>query len=218
MFGILMLRFMKGDYIMKNALKENLKKAYDKTAHVREKNEVQQWKIKPREEFLKYIKDENKRYLLDIGAGTGKYSKFFKDNNLEVKAVDISSKMVKHCIEKGIEAYEMDFFQLHLLESKFDAVWAMNTLLHVEKQHLPEVLQGINNVLNESGLFFMGVYGGVDQEGIWEEDTYQPPRFFSFYEDESIKKILSKYFEIVSFEVIETGGNYDFQSIIMRKL
>lgn len=63
----------------------------------------------------------------------------------------------------------------------------------------------------------MGVFGGVNQEGIWEEDSYTPHRFFSFFTDESLKGVLSKHFDIISFEQIDTGGKYYFQSVVMRK-
>jgi hypothetical protein len=45
-------------------------------------------------------------------------------------------------------------------------------MLHVRKADLGFVLEEIKNVLNPSGLFFMGVYGGEDSEGIWEDDIY----------------------------------------------
>lgn len=93
----------------------------------------------------------------------------------------------------------------------------MNSLLHVEKANRSFVLEEIRNVLNPYGLFYMGVYGGDDSEGIWEDDLYTPHRFFSFYQDENIKRVVSSCFEIISFERIETGGKYYFQSIVMRK-
>lgn len=197
--------------------RDNLKKAYNNNAHIREKNEMQAWKVKPREEFLEILKHERKSTILDIGAGHGRDSKFFKDNDLHVTAVDLSDEMIRLCREKGIEAYELDFNELHKIDKTFDSVWAMNSLLHVEKNYLPQVLQGIKDRLKSTGLFFMGVYGGEDQEGIWDDDFYSPKRYFSFYTDDSIKRIVSKYFELVSYERIDTGGKYYFQSIVLRK-
>ena len=202
---------------MLSETKEILKQSYNKYAHVREKNELQDWKVKPRESFLKQLLNEGKTTLLDIGAGTGRDSKFFSDNNLDVFAVDLSDEMITLCLEKGIESQQLDFYNLHKIGKKFDAIWSMNSLLHVEKSDLNTVLEEISNTLNHLGLFFMGVYGGEDSEGIWEEDVYTPHRFFSFYTDENIKKVTSNYFDIISFERIETGGKYHFQSIIMKK-
>lgn len=202
---------------MINETKENLRLSYNNYAHVREKNELQEWKVKLRDAFLKLLLDEGKATLLDIGAGTGKDSKFFMNNNIDVIAVDLSDEMIKLCREKGIESYESDFYNLYQIGKKVDAVWSMNSLLHVEKANLNLVLQEIRRVLNPLGLFFMGVYGGEDSEGIWQEDFYTPHRFFSFYTDENIKEVVSNYFELISFERIETGRKHYFQSIIMRK-
>lgn len=198
-------------------IKENLKETYNKYAHVREKNEAQQWKTETRELFLNFIKKENKKSLLEIGCGHGRDSKFFIENGLAVISTDISDEMVKVCKEKGINALELDFYNLHTINKTFDSVWALNCLLHIEKKSLPKVLMEINEVLNPSGLFFMGVYGGEESEGIWEDDIYSPPRFFSSYTDEHIKEVVSQYFEIVSFKRIETGGEKHFQSLILRK-
>lgn len=196
---------------------ENMKKAYDKYAKEREKGEMQGWKREQRQEFLQLIKKEHKQSLLEIGAGPGRDSKFFMEQGFEVIATDLSTEMVKLCKEKGLNAYELPFGDIDSLNQKFDAVWALNCLLHVEKRNLPSILDKISNVLNHEGVFFMGVYGGEDSEGIWEEDHYDPPRFFSSYTDEHIKEVVSKHFELISFKSIETGVNRNFQAMIMRK-
>lgn len=202
---------------MAGEIKEILRQAYNNYAHEREKAQLKEWKIGVRDSFLKLLLNENKSTLLDIGAGVGNDSKFFMKNNMSVIAVDLSDEMVKLCREKGIKSYELDFYNLNVIGKKFDAVWSMNSLLHVEKTKLSLVLQEISSVLNPSGLFYMGVYGGVDSEGIWQGDVYTPNRFFASYTDENIKKIVSNYFELISFETIETGDNRHFQSMIMRK-
>ncbi len=196
---------------------EILKQSYNNHAHEREKSELKVWKAKPRDAFLKLLLSEDKSTLLDIGAGIGNDSKFFMDNDINVLAVDLSDEMIRLCQEKEIESYQLDFYNLNKIGKKFDAVWSMNSLLHVEKVNLNSVLEEIRDVLNPLGLFFVGVYGGEDSEGIWQDDIYTPHRFFSSYTDVNIKEVVSNYFEIISFERIETGGKYHFQSIIMRK-
>lgn len=202
---------------MTREVKEILRQAYNNFAHERDKNELQEWKKRPRDSFLELLINGGKSTLLDIGSGTGRDSKFFMNNKFDVMAVDLSDEMIRLCQEKGIESYQLDFYNLHQIGKKFDAVWSMNSLLHVEKASLNLVLEEIKNVLKPFGLFFMGVYGGEDSEGIWQDDKYTPHRFFSFYTDETIQKVVSNYFQVISFERIETGGKYHFQSIIMRK-
>ena len=67
--------------------------------------------------------------------------------------------MVERCRAKGIEAHVMDFLHLDFPAGSFDAVFAMNCLLHVPNQDLPAVLAAVRSI-RPGGLFFVGVYGG----------------------------------------------------------
>ncbi|WDV48117.1 hypothetical protein PV797_10565 [Clostridiaceae bacterium M8S5] len=66
--------------------------------------------------------------------------------------------------------------------------------------------------MKPKGLFYLGLYGGENSEGIWEEDFYEPKRFFSFYEDNDIKKLIERYFQIECFESFAVEKNGDFNS------
>ncbi|GGA89374.1 class I SAM-dependent methyltransferase [Ornithinibacillus halotolerans] len=204
---------------MKQNLENNIIEAYNKKAKERDSIIVQDWKVKERDTFLTYLKSINAQNILEIGAGPGKDSLYFKEQGLSPVSTDISPEMVELCKKKGLDAKVMDFKHLTFPDHHFDAVWAMNCLLHVPKNEIGLVLTEIKRVLKPTGLFYMGVYGGEDFEGIWEDDFYTPKRFFSFYEDEAIKDLVSKYFTIKSFNIVPkeiVKGNYHFQSIILQ--
>jgi len=204
-----------------NLLKENLRMYYNQEAELRNKSDKVEWKIKIREDFCTLIKKEHKNTLLELGAGAGYDSQFFMNNGLEVIAVDLSSEMVRKCKEKAVEAYELDFYNLSSLNKRFDCIWAMNTLLHVPKADLCEILKEISLVLKEDGLFFMGVYGGEDFEGEYvKSEVSNAPRLFSYHSESRLKAMLENYFQIISFEQFDVGKGVEidiFQSIIMRK-
>lgn len=200
-----------------NLIKANLKKFYDQEAEVRNFSEKENWKIKERQKFYNLTKSENKQTLLELGAGTGEDSQFFKDNGLKVLAIDLSTEMVRKCQEKSIEAIEMDFYSLAKLNKKFDCVWAMNSLLHVPKSDLISVLEGINTILSPKGLFYMGVYGGINTDSEYINEVSSTPRFFSYYCKSQIKEILSQSFQIIDFDQFDVGRNTEFQSIFMQK-
>jgi SAM-dependent methyltransferase len=127
--------------------------------------------------------------------------------------------MIKLCKEKGLDAEVMNFAKLDFPDDHFDAIWSMNCLLHVQKEEIRNVLQELKRVFKPSGLFYIGVYGGENHQGIWEKDSYTPNRFFSFFEDDSIKQLLSEFFIIEYFNVVPkeiVGGKFHFQSIILR--
>jgi len=201
-------------------INRSLREAYDKKADVRDKEAPKEWKIRERNTFLALLLDEGKTSLLEIGAGPGRDSLYFKDQGLDVVCVDFSCEMVKLCREKGLIAYQMDVRDLQDLKGSFDAVFALNCLLHLPRIELPVILKAIQEKLNPNGLFYMGLYGGQNQEGIWEQDTYEPKRFFSFYSDDHIKNMLNKVFNIHGFRQIpndDPSSDVYFQSIILRK-
>ena len=79
-------------------------------------------------------------------------------------------------------------------------------------------LESVRTVLKPTGLFYLGVYGGYEFEGIWEADSYQPKRFFSFRTDERIQELAIQLFELLSFKRIELENNdLHFQSLTLRK-
>lgn len=201
---------------------DNLRSAYDQKVEERDGKSIAHWKERERDHFLAALRNEGKRTLLEIGAGTGKYGRFFQDQGLDVVVTDLSPAMVKACRNKGLDARVMDFLNLDFPANTFDAVFALNTLLHVPKNDFAGVLRAVKRVLKQDGLFYLGQYGGQDFEGVHPDDHYRPQRFFSHFADESMKKAVSQEFDIIYFEAVvpadrkEPNVTYNFQSIILR--
>jgi len=172
-----------------------------------------------RNEFLAALHQTGSQNLLEIGSGPGRDGLFFQENGLHVTCIDLSPVMVELCREKGLHAEVMDARKLDFPESSFDAIYCMNSLLHISRSELPDILLQMDRLLKPDGLVYIGVYGGVDQEGIWEDDYYTPKRFFSFYSDENIQKVVGQVFDIQSFEQIlpEPDAKRIFQSLLAKK-
>ncbi|MCA0453759.1 MAG: class I SAM-dependent methyltransferase [Chloroflexi bacterium] len=198
---------------------QTLRQAYDRYAAERDQHGIESWKVAERQQFLELLQAAGKERLLEIGAGPGRDSKFFQDHGLKVTCTDLSPEMVDLCRAKGLDAHVMDFLHLDFPDKSFDAVYALNCLLHVPKGDLAKVLANIERLLKPNGLFFMGVYGGHEFDGIWPLDHYEPKRYFAFYTDEQIKAIVSDYFDVIYFKSIELedGNEHHFQSMILRR-
>lgn len=206
---------------MYDKITDQLRDAYNGSALDRQQGSLAAWKIDERRAFYDLMQDESKETLLEIGAGPGKDSQFFQGQGLKVVSTDLSPKMVELCRAKGLEAYEMDFLDLDFPDSHFDAVYALNCLLHVPEANLPAVLEAIKRVIKPSGLFFLGVYGGFAQQAIWEKDRHSPKRFFAFYTDDQLLEIVSRSFQLYDFKRILlpdlSHPDMHFQRFILRK-
>jgi SAM-dependent methyltransferase len=196
---------------------ESLRTAYDGAVEHRDRMEKAPWKITERAGFLRRLRDENCRRLLELGAGTGQDSAFFAGHGLQVVATDLSPEMVACCRAKGLDARVMDFLHLDFPAEAFDAVYALNCLLHVPNADLPAVLGVIASVLRPGGLFFLGVYGrDAAEEGPFEDGIHHPPRFFSWRTDEQIQQFARERFNIVDFHVVAPGRQH-FQALTLRR-
>jgi SAM-dependent methyltransferase len=196
----------------------DLRAFYDGAVKERDGKVRQQFKLDERAAFLDRLLVAEARSLLEIGAGTGQDSVFFAEAGLDVTAVDLSPEMVRKCQDKGLSAAVRDVKHLNFPDESFDAVFTLNCLLHVPNDDLPEALSAIRAVLRPGGLVFVGLWGGESAEGIRTEDAQEPKRFFSSRSDEELLGYLSRWFEVVDFHTIGSGGHHFQAATLVRPL
>lgn len=200
--------------------RESIAATYSNVAHQREDMGEAEWRWPIAERVLARLHDEGKKELLEIGAGVGFTARWFADRGLEVTATDLSPTQVELIRSKGVNAQVADMYALGFPPGSFDAVWAMNCIHHVAVADLNEVLAGIRDVLRPRGLFYLGVWGGRDDEGMIEDDFYQPPRFLSLRSDETMRAAVEAVFDVEWFETFlpETDRDDDahMQSMLLR--
>lgn len=194
-----------------------LQRAYDLAVEQRASAEVQPWKHAECTAFLELLRRESRGSLLEIGAGTGVHGQFFADAGLEVVCTDLSAAMVEHCRAQGLVAQQQDFLHLDLGRT-FDAAFAMNCLLHVPREDLQAAFAAVRSHLAARGLFYLGQYGGIDRDGVWLEDSYEPKRYFSWLTDDDLLATAGTQFEVESFHRVDLGSDdgSHFQSLLLR--
>lgn len=195
-----------------------LRAAYDARADWRDGLDKDPWRRAERAAFLDRLRDHDATGLLEVGAGTGQDSAWFQEHGLTVTAVDLSPAMVQRCRAKGVDAHVRDLLRLGFPPASFDAVYAMNCLLHVPNRDLPAALTAIGAVLRPGGLFYLGVWAGPHSgEGPLAGDDHDPPRFFSWRTDEQLRLATRASFDTVDFHVVPVGDRR-FQSMTLRRV
>ena len=98
---------------------DGLVKSYEKYAHERAAHSLDEFKVRERSEFLRFLKAEERETLLEIGCGPGQDAQFFQDQGFQVLAVDNTPTMVKLTAEKGVTARLLDCYDLDKINERF---------------------------------------------------------------------------------------------------
>jgi len=207
--------------IMTDSLHDQLRQAYDGGAEERDSRTLADWRLAERDHFLRQLRERRCITLLEIGAGVGRDAQYFADHGCDVTCIDLSSEMVKRCHARGQHALVMDVMDLSFEDGTFDAAYSVNCLLHLSKAELPLALRNIQRVLRPGGVFYYGTWGGFEHEGVYEDDHLNPPRFFSFHEDEPLLQVVGEAFEVLEFRSMNpdpTDERFRFQAFLLRKL
>lgn len=146
--------------------------------------------------FLSYL--PKNAHILDLGCGMGRDTKYFLGKGYQVTAIDASEELVKRAREYTQHLIHVMRFEDVNFPSSFDGIWAMASLLHINKAKLPNILrQNIIPVLKKDGILFMSFCYGKE-EGIING------RFFNNYNVKSLTKVLE---ELDNIEIIHIWRN-----------
>ena len=86
---------------MEDELQAGLRESYGRKTRERDLDAIRPWKAEERLRFLNLLQAEDRRTLLELGAGPGKDSAFFRDRGLDVVCIDLSPEMVALCESKA---------------------------------------------------------------------------------------------------------------------
>ncbi|HUN24050.1 MAG TPA: class I SAM-dependent methyltransferase [Anaerolineales bacterium] len=202
-----------------NKIATSLQAAYDQSAMDRNRGEKNFWKLAERKAFYDLCHVEGKARLLEVGAGTGQDSQFFREQGLRVTAIDLSPVMVQFCQARGLDAFVMNVLDMQFENNSFDAVFSLNCLLHIPNAQLGKALHNIARVLTGGGLFWLAVYAGADSEGIHEQDWHEPKRFFALRSKQTMERYLQEEFQILASKEIsgKRSNSWDALIFVCRK-
>ena len=165
--------------------------------------------------FLQYIPAGG--HILDVGCGSGRDLRYFKNNNYVPEGLDISKSICK-IAEKysGCKVYNDNILTINSSDfDKYDGVWACASLLHIKYTQLPLALDKISNLLNSNGYVYLSFKHGNKE--------YKNNKNLQYTDMSSVKMIvlLAKY---KTFKIIEEfytsdglAREKDWYNVILQK-
>ena len=161
--------------------------------------------------FLSYLNTNSK--ILDMGCGTGRDSKYFKELGHIVKSIDGSIEMCKiasNLLNEEVE--QLNFLDINY-NNEFDGVFACASLLHLSNEDLLIVLNKISNALKENGILYTCFKYG-------DSTRVDNGRFYNDMNEEKFINILTNVEDLKILKTLVTEqykSNTKFINYIIRK-
>lgn len=176
-----------------NFYNENSKKYFDRTVVINMQHSY--------EKFLKHMPSGGK--ILDVGCGSGRDLKFFKECGFDVVGMDASEEMVKLSSEYSREkTLLLNFDQIDFYE-EFDGIWCSASLLHIPSEQLLSIMEKILKALKPNGIWFFSFISG-------EFEGYRDGRYFHYMTRDKLGKYLKVLDGIEVLDIFEVAS-YDAQ-------
>jgi len=148
--------------------------------------------------FLKYVVPGGR--IIDIGAGSGRDIKYFKDRGYIVEGIDASEEMCRLAADYSGAEVICERIQDWHPQKIYDGIWANASLLHLSFDEIEEFVWRASDYLMPNGVFYIsmkkGVQSGCDSNG----------RFFTDFSEEKVQRIVAKN---ASLEIIDCWNTED---------
>lgn len=122
--------------------------------------------------------------ILDLGCGSGRDSKAFKQMGYNVVAVDGSKEMCAIAGQVIEQVVICSTFQDYDPNTSFDGIWACASLLHLKAEDIRKVAERMFSKIKSGGCFYMSFkYGTFSGE--------RNGRYFTDLTEDSLNKLMT---------------------------
>jgi SAM-dependent methyltransferase len=126
--------------------------------------------------------------ILDAGCGPGRDSAWFADRGFQVVGVDLSAGMLEEARRRAPSAVFLraDLRQLPFPPGSFDGIWCSASLLHLDRDEVPDVLRAFKRLLDHGWLYLAVKEGEGDEltDRVYGPGNLRRFTYFNRYEIE----------------------------------
>ncbi len=201
----------------KDTITPRLASFYDQEATIRAARGVDPVRAQWREDFIDRCRTNGLDRVLEVGSGPGRDTHYLAEQGIGVTALDLSLEAMILVGATGIPAINGSLYELPVRDASFDAGWSMSTLVHVPDARFHEAMAEICRTLTPGAPLGIGLWGGLDREGVSTLGPMGTPRFFSFRSHDRVRTMLEQHGTIELFETMdfETPDGSVYQFIIL---
>ena len=165
--------------------------------------------------FLKHLTPG--AHILDLGCGSGRDSKAFREMGFEVTSVDGVAEIASWASKFMGHPVAVKSFQQIDYREEFDGVWASASLLHCPRAQIHDVMSRIAKALKPDGLAYLSFKWG-------EDDTVDElGRHFTNYTTRTLRGVIEKLelfsvLDLWSESVVLRGSEQKWTNALLRRV
>ena len=197
-------------------LRDDLARYYDQDAAARAAREPAAERVRRRAGFVALLAAEGRTRVLEVGLGPGQDARAVQAVGLAVAGIDLSAEHVRLARAAGVDAHVAAAQEIPYPDGSFDAVWCMSVLMHMPDTDLHEALAEMARVLVPGGVAALGMWGGEDTAGVNPDDTLDPPRYFSWRSEATMRALIEEHAVVEEFDTWTTDVGHTYQWCVAR--
>ena len=195
----------------------DLRAYYDQDAHVRASKELKGVRVGYRDRFLGCLGGDS-RVVLEVGCGPGKDAAAIAAAGHRYVGLDLSVVHAQYTRDAVGAALQGSLLQLPVATDSVDAAWTMSTYMHVPDTGIAAALDELVRVVRPGGLIGIGVWGGLGDEQVLEDDHFDPPRFFALRHHDVMRELYRNLGTIEHDETLPPGSDHwEYLFVLLRK-
>ena len=136
-------------------------------------------------EFLEYVPAGGR--VMDLGCGSGRDVKWFRDHGYEADGLDASEKLVRIASEKLGIPVKVGFIESWIADKAYDGIWCCASLVHLDDNRIDQFLSNLRHNLKKGGALFISVKENIDS-GVVEDG-----RYFRDFNEGTLNALISHY-------------------------
>jgi hypothetical protein len=143
--------------------------------------------------------------IIEIGSAFGRDAHYIEEHGYTVERTDATHGFVELLQQKGFTARDFNLITDEF-DKQYNVVFANAVLLHFTRDELGLSLDKVHKALLENGRFVFSLKQGEGE--VWSEDKLGSPRFFCYWTEPGIRKVLEQAgFQSTTITNSEFGNN-----------
>lgn len=195
----------------------DLRSYYEREAELKRRGSPGPNRVRARDEYIELLRREDRRRVIDFGAGPGEDVVSFVEAGIACIGVDLAFGNAKLAADQELLVVHGSIAAPPFRAASFDAGWSMSTLMHVPEAEVPDVARAMTVSLEPGAPLMVGLWGGTRRDEISTTQIEGEQRLFSMRPLEMNRELLSSAGVIEHSEIWDVGPDgWHYQLFLIR--